>query len=316
MKIILGVAVVGIWAASPPPAQASPGPVTCGQLESAGVSVSGVILGCASSGVKNGVGDDPWDVSAIFQRLPEDEKLLARLNFIVPLQNYPSQKEVSQHLAPKFNAGARSLSVADLLIINTFWPYDISLFFELLKLLPESDKMDPLHRHIYEATLLEIASHYQQDYMNDGTYFVDTQTTTGALQDSRVPWSKTILAAQHLEYGLGIQDPQIALDLYKSECCATPNMAVIAGRLAEDDRFLLQKMEKEALVSVSNWVKGGSILALSWFDSIQSAAPQFAEAPSVITTIGYLKPHVTAFPFLRLTSAGTTSGCRSVWPRR
>ena len=93
-------------------------------------------------------------------------------------------------------------------------------------------------------------------------------------------------------------------------------MAVIAGRLAEDDRFLLQTMEKEAFVSVSKWVKGGSILALSWFDSIQSAAPQFAEAPSVNYDNQVLKAARYGIPFSQAHVGWDYSGCRSVWPGR
>lgn len=287
MRILLCLIAALLWVAPSPKVHAGYIPASCDQLEPNKALISRVVLGCLGSGIDAGELAEleakgyPWDFSEIFDDLPKDEQLLARLNFIIPLQTHPSQKEVRAHMAPKFNAGAGSLSVADLLTINASWSYDISMFFRLLELSAQAEKMGPLHKHILDATLLEVAGHYQQDYLNNGTVFVDTQAVIGGLQDSRVPWSKTVLAAQHLEYGWGVQDAQIALDLYLSNCCATPTMTVVAGLLAENDSDWLRDISAEAFIHASDWAKAGNIFALSWYDSIANAAPKFSGAPTV-----------------------------------
>ena len=64
--------------------------LTCDDLSLQQPTVSRLLLGCAASGVNETTLAElqekgyPWDVTAIFSELPDDEKLLARANFIVP----------------------------------------------------------------------------------------------------------------------------------------------------------------------------------------------------------------------------------------
>ena len=215
------------------------GPViSCDDLNLQKPSISGLLLGCAASGISETALAElqekgyPWDVTAIFSELPEDEKLLARASFIVPGESYPGIQELGRHLDPRLTQGPGALSVADLLIIYSSWHHDVSLMYELLRIEPDKDQFGPIATLIYDATLLEIARVYGQDWLNsDEDRYVDTQQVVGSLQDSQIPWARAILALQHLSGGSGVQDVNLAAELFYETYRDTPFAGKVAAKI-------------------------------------------------------------------------------------
>ena len=233
------------------------GPViSCDDLNLQKPSVSGLLLGCAASGISETTLAElqekgyPWDVTAIFSELPEDEKLLARASFIVPGESYPGIQELGRHLDPRLTQGPGALSVADLLIIYSSWHHDVSLMYELLRIEPDKDQFGPIARLIYDATLLAIARVYGQDWLNnEEDRYVDTQRVIGSFQDSQIPWARAILALQHLSGGSGVQDVNLAAELFYETYRDTPFAGKVAAKITAEDSPLEGGSSEEAVAT-------------------------------------------------------------------
>lgn len=258
--------------------------LTCDDLSPQQPTVSGLLLGCAASGISESTLTElqekgyPWDVTSIFSELPDDEKLLARANFIVPGEAYPDIQELSRHLAPRFAEGPGALSVADLMIIYGSWQHDISLFYGLLEVEPDRDQLGPLERLIFDATLIEIAASYEQDWLNGDERYVDTQEVIYSLQDAQIPWAKAVLALQHLPGGYGIQDVNLASALFYDTYRDTPFAAAVAARITAEDSPLEGGVSEDAVATITKWAAAGNIIAL---DSIEEVTDASSEYPSI-----------------------------------
>ena len=259
------------------------GPViSCDDLNLQKPSVSGLLLGCAASGISETTLAElqekgyPWDVTAIFSELPEDEKLLARASFIVPGESYPGIQELGVHLDPRLNQGPGALSVADLLIIYVSWHHDVSLMYELLRIEPDKDQFGPIARLIYDATLLAIARVYGQDWLNsEEDRYVDTQRVIGSLQDSQIPWARAILALQHLSGGSGVQDVNLAAELFYETYRDTPFAGKVAARITAEDSPLEGGFSEEAVATITKWAAAGNIIAIDSIEEVTDASPNY-----------------------------------------
>lgn len=210
-------------------------PFSCAELASPHTPVSNAVLGCTTEGVADGFPEFDWEL--VFPKITADERLLARVTFLVPGERYPSRTELLEYFESKASSG---YSIADLLALDALW---IQSDFWAKVLLEEiADKpLDPHPYFIREVLILSVLSWFEdgrQNQMQLNQLRNRAFHAEEALRDSSLPWGKAHLAYAYYAGGVIARDLASSKKLVKTDARWSPRSQHLSLVMLSNDEIL------------------------------------------------------------------------------